>query len=509
MPESQKLPNPCIAAMINWSDSAHLRQQSQPNSPGVSAGNNNKQYAGNYDFGQEMKKKILVWASTAVILPVVCGAVVTITYLSTKWPTKTGGTIEIQVPEQTSLMYLVPIQQTPPADPVGALKTAIGEKMRGSLKQETIDLLNNKQIEVTVRKKKDLIDLPYKFFELMGTAKGDLQKLQECEMLIAINGYGKPGWPPRYEFCTRGAAASLAAMYKAPVADMSATKLLSADQASAILPADGQKPRYADWLTSISSESETGMWLTTKGMYRVGLPELQAVDAPPQLDRALPQLITGLGWKLCQIQSEQLASDRKANFKIPSEIEVATADIEQAYGEPINGHGKASVHLRMEKSLTGSEDFLTIETPADSDKDNGEYLTEICIQLFGQVPGKIVNASSDDPKLQKAIAEAKDSFQSVRKKALSGKLPLGYSVSVKYPIQPESRATEYIWASITDWSSDSQVKGFVENDVYLDPTIKPGQKVVIKTISIVDWIIRDSHGAITEGGFTQKVLTQK
>ena len=114
-----------------------------------------------------------------------------------------------------------------------------------------------------------------------------------------IRAVSSPGWPPMHEWAGRACAAVVAAEAAVPLVDTATPQVLTADAALRTLPAaEDARFRLADWMLVFQSAGSGGLWLTTKGLGRFGLPELQVRNVPPQLGRAWTRVLNGVASRL-------------------------------------------------------------------------------------------------------------------------------------------------------------------------------------------------------------------
>ena len=130
-----------------------------------------------------------------------------------------------------------------------------------------------------------------------------------------------------------------------------------------------------------------GLRMTTKGLGRFGLPELQVRNVPPQLGQAWTEVLTGLASSRLGAWLTALRDlgAEPAFAQLPAALEVCEADIARAYDAPGTEGPAVPVRLTFDPSPQDSADsFLSVQPPDDFPASAGEFLAGVCAALFGQ-----------------------------------------------------------------------------------------------------------------------------
>jgi uncharacterized protein YegJ (DUF2314 family) len=116
------------------------------------------------------------------------------------------------------------------------------------------------------------------------------------------------------------------------------------------------------------------------------------------------------------------------------------------------------------------------------------------------IPGTRV-AEKEDPKVAAAIAEARRRWPEFLQQFKKGSLE--YAVKVRFESKGE---TEFMWITPTDADS-STVKGTLQDDGVLIPSLKAGNSVTASLDKVADWaVLKD--GQLVAGGILEAVLSQ-
>jgi len=348
--------------------------------------------------------------------------------------------------------------------------------------------------------------LPGQLQEYLGVARELVQAVTEAREFIVIRAFGPPGWPPMHEWAGRACAAVLADQAGVPLVDTGTRRVLAAGAALRTLPAaDGAGFRLADWMLVFQSTGSAGLWMTTKGLSRFGLPELQVRNVPPQLGDAWAQVLTGLASGLLGTWLNALRDRAGPAFaSVPAVLEVREGDIARGYNARGREGPAVAVRLTFDPGPQDDEDsFLTVQPPDDYPASAGEFLAGVCAALFGP-PAREIRYLAPSDEMEKAMRAAREGLPSVRARFLAGDLPRRARLMVKHEISVAGRA-EYPWAYVTSWSDPARVLGNSAGDATLDPGIRAGRPIVVDAATIIDWAIWIDGRGIVEGGQTNVI----
>lgn len=419
--------------------------------------------------------------------------------------TKQASTIEIKLPETLVSMYMIPSQK-PSGDAKIPLSVAVKRRLHGSLGDGVSAMISRGFMQVEYRTKDKCPEMPEQMLAYTGATPDQLSQITNAKGYILIRTTGLPGWPPRHELAGRAAAAALALEQKCILVDMYFPRVMTPQDALETV-AVGKEPEFKNWIRVLTSKSETGCWMTSRGLARTGLPDLQAVEASPQLAEPLPYVMCGLAWKIARKFATDLSKNpRQKSFALPVEIEVSQLDIYEAGWKPFNRKRKAKIHLRLDLAKDkDKEDFLTIVPPPGDKRSTSEYLTDICNQLLGKSSDTTVDVGKT-PEMIAAMDTARASLPAIRARFLAEKIPLNADLLVKFRVT-DGKSTEYLWAYVTAWKLPDELEVNCGNECNLDPKLRPGKQLSLKLDSVVDWGIYEND-KFTEGGWTNKVLGQ-
>ena len=367
-------------------------------------------------------------------------------------------------------------------------------------------MLDAGAVTVNAMSSSSLPPVPAPLQEYLGVAPELVRAVAEAGEFVVVRASCPPGWPPMHEWAGRACAAVLASQAGVPLVDTATPKVLAADAAMRTLPADGDAGfRLADWMLVFQSAGIGGLRMTTKGLGRFGLPELQVRNVPPQLGQAWTHVLTGLASTLLGTWLTALRDRAEPAFaQLPAALEVREADIARAYDAPGTEGPAVPVRLTFDPSPQDSADsFLSVQPPDDFPASAGEFLAGVCAALFGPQEQEIRYLAPSN-EMERAMQAAREALPAVRARYLAGDLPPRAQLMIKHEVSVPGRA-EYPWAYVTSWADPARVLGNSAGDATLDAGIRAGRPIVVAAETIIDWAIWIDGKGIVEGGQTNVI----
>jgi hypothetical protein len=411
----------------------------------------------------------------------------------------------LPVPEFMSAVYLVPLALSAEAAKERAT-AGLSARMTSPVGVAARMMLDAGAVTVHAMSSSSLPPVPGPLQEYLGVAGELIRTVAEASDFVVIRASCPPGWPPMHEWAGRACATVLASQAGVPLVDTGTPKVLAADAALQTLPGtEDARFRLADWMLVFQSAGIGGLRMTTKGLGRFGLPELQVRNVPPQLGQAWTRVLTGLASSLLGTWLNALRDRPEPAFaQLPAVLEVGEADIARAYDAPVTEGPAVPVRLTFDPSPQDSADsFLSVQPPDDYPASAGEFLAGVCAALFGQHELEIRYLAPTD-EMARAMRAARNGLPAVRARFLAGDLPPRAQLMVKHEISVPGQA-EYPWAYVTSWADPDRVLGNSAGDATLDPGIRAGRPIVVAAETIIDWAIWVDGKGIVEGGQTNVI----
>ena len=387
-------------------------------------------------------------------------------------------TLILPVSDGLTAAYLVPASLDGAAARELVLR-ALSRHIADPLAEVIAKLLRDDLVRVSDLPASEVQPLPVELQRYLGAEPEAVPGGVERGGVRRRNGHlAGPGWPPLHEWAARACAAVLASEEKGVVVDTFVPQILSPERCFLTLPANDSQFRLSQWLLVFQSTSSTGTWLTTKGLGRFGLPELQVMNVPPQYGEPWNSLMNGIARRALIVWLDALRARGDAAFaEISAPVTVSESDVARAHAAEPRGGGSARLRLAFDPaSEVGLESFLTIRPPE---------------------------------RMEKATATARSQLPAVRQRFIAGEIPLRARLMVKHRIVATdgSESSEYPWAYVTSWADPAKVLGNSAGDAALDPRIRLGRPIVISAESVVDRAIWIDGEGIVEGGLTNAAAT--
>jgi hypothetical protein len=414
----------------------------------------------------------------------------------------------LPVPELMLAVYLVPLS-LPAQAAKDRAAAGLSARVASPVGVATRMMLDVGAVTVHAMSSSSLPSVPARLQEYLGVASELVRAVAEASEFVVVRASCPPGWPPMHEWAGRACAAVLASQAGVPLVDTGTPKILAADAALRTLPAaEDARFRLADWMLVFQSAGIGGLWMTTKGLGRFGLPELGVRNVPPQLGQAWTHVLTGLASSLLGTWLTALRDRAEPAFaQLPAVLEVREADIATAYDAPVTEGPAVPVRLMFDPSpQDGADSFLSVQPPDDYPASAGEFLAGVCAALFGQHALQVRYLAPSD-EMERAMRAAREMLPAVRARFLAGDLPPRAQLMIKHEISVPGRA-EYPWAYVTSWADPDRVLGNSAGDATLDPGIRAGRPIVVAAETIIDWAIWIDGKGIVEGGQTN-VIAQR
>jgi hypothetical protein len=295
-------------------------------------------------------------------------------------------TLVLPVPEKVVSLYLV---GAPERMPSGLAEPSV-ERTATALPADGLPLVDVaprvdviERGEPPIAEMVELLDCPHCGPHLDPAA---LERLRSAEWHLLVAAMYGPAWPPLHMWTAATTAEALAVSTGGILLDPGAPLLRRTPWAPCALR-DRDDFAVAEWLEVTVSADETdlrrGMWMTTSGLSRFGLPELQAKRVPPDLTKGWCDVLNGLAQTLLSAHWADLDAEPGRAFReIAETVTVTSEDIEAATGRSCPP-GAAEVRLRLDPGAPGAVSFLTVMPPRVFRGPAGRWRREVVTALLG------------------------------------------------------------------------------------------------------------------------------
>lgn len=431
-------------------------------------------------------------------------------------PKKSSGPLRLPLPASTTVAYAVYFRSQRPDPPTVAqllpVVTAWLERhAQNPLRQAIREFIDRGLLQIQVGGR-DLIPAPPpELLRVWQPGELEERRYAQATHMITIIGQDLLG-PPRFGFWAAAAAArALAEASGGVILDPDFPRLLKLDTLTEDLPADG-RIQVTDHIMVPRSVDQRGlMWMTTKGVAKFGLPELEIRDAPPNLAEALGYVINATAQHLAQ-QLWRLHAEREEPPKelpVGPEIRISLEDVSAAYGgddftgPPEGTQGWAMLRLEHHPGRGRSDDFVRLVAPLGVREKHSVWLNGVLADLLGLGESTLRNVKTDSEAMEAAHLQAVSELPVIKQRFQGGLLP-GETLIVKYGFPTQAEHNEYMWLAVNTWRGD-RLQTQLMNNPQIRKDLRAGQPVEIREADIFDWALMLPNDEM-EGGYTNRVV---
>lgn len=236
--------------------------------------------------------------------------------------------------------------------------------------------------------------------------------------------------------------------------------------------------RAEDLIRVLSSESNGRLWVTSVGLAKVGLPELELRDGPVHLVPVLGPLVKRLGAALI----EQVAAE---GWQRPLDLWVEGVRF-----------GAACTPQRP--------DMLTLHPPGAPAGDVGPQLVALARELDLLDDMEVIYTPPEDPEIAAAVAESRAELPDVRRRFREGLEPFA-RLEIRAQFGDEEGGESM--CVCVDAFTRHQVRGRLLSHPRFT-SLRSGQRVRVPIEHVLDWTIEHPDGR-REGGRLEEILLKR
>jgi len=252
------------------------------------------------------------------------------------------------------------------------------------------------------------------------------------------------------------------------------------------------------------SVGESGLgWMTTRGLQKFGLPDLQLTEMPPNLDRlsvllnSVAQYLIDSGFKAALERHGEIDS-----LELDSEVAIEPQVVARALARPDTGDGLRGVRVGLRFDEDAQPPTLTIVRPSGVTLSQAEWLYSVVEALSEQKTEIPIMAKTDSDEMTAAHNRAMSEMPEVKLRFGRGLRP-GEVLFMKYGFGTPDGDREFMWFAVTGWSGP-MLAGQLANEPRQIPSLRLGQEVSIPEGDVFDWMVQRPDGG-HDGGYTSDV----
>ena len=244
-------------------------------------------------------------------------------------------------------------------------------------------------------------------------------------------------------------------------------------------------------------------WMTTRGLQKFGLPDLQLTEVPPNLDglslllNAVAQHLIDQGFRAA-LESHGEIVELELQDEVVIDHRLVARALGRSEGPPLRR--EVRVGLRFESEA--QPPTITIVRPPDVRLSQAEWLYSVLEAMSDQQAEAPYMAKTDGDEMTAAHNRAMSEMATVKQRFGVGLHP-GEVLFMKYGFQTPDGDREFMWFAVTGWSGPI-VAGQLANEPRQIPSLRLGQAVSIPETEVFDWMLRRPDGS-HDGGYTSDV----
>ena len=320
---------------------------------------------------------------------------------------------------------------------------------------------------------------------------------------VVVTGADVPAAPRAGYWATLCAARAVAAALGGVILDPSQRRIRPLDEAHEAPPRDARLVVSRHILVPTSRGDAGGAWMTTLGMDRFGLPNLEMLGVPEHLTRAANQMLNGVAQALIEGQ------EAHAQIEAPMELDVLelhAPHLARALAQPLDLGGFCAVGLRL-TTAEDREPLVRLHPPEGPDADLAIWLVDATDALAPSRRGvEVVHVDPSDASLQEAMVRAMAELDDIRHRFLRDRAD-GDVVYVKASFPTAGGGLEFMWVAIEAWTEEC-IEGRLASEPELVEQLVAGQVVQVEVDDVCDWMWMHEDGT-REGGYTIDALAER
>jgi hypothetical protein len=366
-------------------------------------------------------------------------------------------------------------------------------------------------VELEVLPREGVPPLPLELMQYASKGEMEEQRLHQATHVVVVSGTDIHT-PIRFGYwASLAAGRALARASGGVLVDASVPRWLLASTYEEPLPADGFVNVWDHVIIPMSVDDRGQLWLTTSGLKKFGLPELQILGAPPNLGESLMPVMNAMAYGLLRRVAEAGENEPPKELVLEPEIRLEEAWIEASLGKeptpPNEGaQGWTMVGLQYEPGEDGSDAFLTLMPPAGFKGSQGEWLNGVLADLVGK-QNTLRHVDHSMESMEAAHLQAMGELPQIRQRFQAG-LPPGEQLLVKHGFPTgEPDHNEYMWLAVAQWTGD-RLGCHLANEPHYRTDLRAGQYFELTEDQLYDWVLIKPDGE-HYGGWTNRVVEQE
>ncbi len=420
----------------------------------------------------------------------------------------------VTIPLQSTVqpIYVVYFAPTPAGNPTAedlakSIDDFVGAHLEAPIRDAAIALRRSALFSVRTMAVDQLPAPPLHLLRYGRMTELDERIIQSATHAVVLRGQDLNVAPCLGLWTTLGAALAVRQLLEGVVFDPEALRIV--------------KPDALEWFTTRgaiavahhiivpSSIGDRGLgWVTTRGLGKFGLPDLEVRDVPPNLNAPLHLFMDTVAQLLVEAALEAVREKRLGakEMVMPAETGVDVSTLARAHSETPSGPSREDVSvpigLRFAPEDRAPEvPMVRLVPPRSFGNDTGVWLSHALDRLVGS-EHEVRMARTRSEAMQRAHERAIAELPALKARFQAG-LGLAQVLFVKHGFPTPAGSAEFMWLAVNRWEG-TRLVGQLSNEPREIPGLRLGQTVTLPETDIFDWMIQRPDGEY-EGGYTNKV----
>jgi hypothetical protein len=248
--------------------------------------------------------------------------------------------VSLSLPERIHSSYAVCVSLAErPPEPKGIAAAWFETALSREQRERYAAYLHSSRVRVSVRPR-EAVPLPGTALEAGQAGAEERRRALTASHVLLVNAETDPLAPSLAAVGSLATAQGLSAMLDGVVLAMDLPRLLPiTKRADPFMPGGLSVSAF---LTCPRSEGRRGLWITTLGMQRFGLPNLELVDVPPSFGELAVPLLLSAAQRLLETVEERGAR----SAEIARQLTIDAAILARAFAKPALSMGSTRITLR-------------------------------------------------------------------------------------------------------------------------------------------------------------------
>lgn len=407
------------------------------------------------------------------------------------------------------VVYFAPRPGAPPSDEELAEAAArwSDAHLEPPLRDAVADVRNRGLMSIQLKPVDQLPPLPIELLRYMGLGELEERIVRSATHLVLLMGMDINRHPRVVMWAVLAAALGVRDLLEGALFDPEALRIIDPDQATRSFSVNGDIGVTHHIIVPFSIGEKGLGWMTTRGLGKFGLPDLELHDVPPNLNK-LNVLMNAVGQHLVEATFRTVAehNGKVEELELAPEFTVDRSTVARASARKPDDEaardGAVNVAIRFDDDdRAPGPPMIRIQQPRSFEGDTGVWLNHVAEELLGS-EHQVRFAKTGGNAMMQAHERAMSELPRVKQRFVAGLKP-GEVLFIKHGFATTAGSLEYMWAAVNRWDGKT-LTGQLANEPREVAGLRMGMTVVLEEADLFDWMIQ-LPGDRSEGGYTSDV----